>query len=179
MRSILLAAAIAVLPALAVAAPAEGGAQNQKFHAAMDKAFGAGRWRETSGWRSQERENELRREGAGTVPIGAISHHSMGSPDAPGAYDVVVPGMSNADAASKLRQSSDAFSRILAERAHGGEGEHLHVEPYADRLMVETPDPSAAGVAPSDPGDSIYLRVVGGRRNPELTRLSRRSGRRS
>ena len=142
-----------------------GDSQNQQFRSAMDHVFGPGGWRETSGYRSQAREDELRREGAGTVPLGQISHHSMGNPDAPGAYDVVVPGMTTESAAAKLKSSSDAFDRVIAERSHGGEGQHLHIEPRAGKLAS-----SAAAAPQPNPGDSIYLRVVNGRRNPQLGR---------
>ena len=98
------------------------------FHATMDQVFGEGRWRETSGFRSQAQENALRRAGAGTVAPGRISYHSVGAPDAPGAYDAVVASMSVANAAAKLKKAGVPFHRVLAERAHGREGPHLHVE---------------------------------------------------
>jgi len=164
----LLAAGALALSAPALAQSAGGDSQNQQFRSAMDRVFGPGGWRETSGYRSQAREDELRREGAGTVPVGQVSHHSMGNPDAPGAYDVVVPGMTNESAAAKLKSSSDAFDRVIAEHAHGGEGQHLHIEPRAGRLAS-----SAASATPqSNPADSIYLRVVNGRRNPQIDRPS-------
>jgi hypothetical protein len=143
-----------------VVRPSGGLMPNTALKSTMDKVFGAGAWRETGGYRSQAREDELRRQGAGTVPIGQISHHSMGTPDAPGAYDIVVPGMSTETAATKLQSSSDDFSRVFAERSHGAQGSHLHVEPKAGRL---------AGARAEAPDDSnIYLRVSGGRRNPAL-----------
>jgi len=138
---------------LVVARPSGGLMPNAALKSTMDKVFGTGAWRETGGYRSEAREDELRREGAGAVPVGQISHHSMGTPDAPGAYDIVVPGMSTESAAAKLQNSSDDFSL-------GGQGSHLHVEPRAGRLTgapVEATDDS-----------NIYLRVVGGRRNPAL-----------
>ena len=98
------------------------------FHATMDQVFGEGRWRETSGFRTQAQENALRRAGAGTVAPGHISYHSIGAPDAPGAYDAVVASMSAANAAAKLKKAGVPFHRVLAERAHGREGPHLHVE---------------------------------------------------
>lgn len=98
------------------------------FQATMDRVFGPGRWRQTSGYRSQAAENALRRQGAGTVSPGRISLHSVGGADAPGAYDAVVDHMSVATAAAKLRQAGGAFSRVVAEAAHGGQGPHLHVE---------------------------------------------------
>jgi hypothetical protein len=146
---------------LVIVRPSGGLMPNSALKSTMDKVFGAGAWRETGGYRSEAREDELRREGAGTVPAGQISHHSMGTPDAPGAYDIVVAGMSTESAAEKLKNSSDDFSRVFAEGAHGGQGSHLHVEPKAGHL--------ARGGDPQAPDDSnIYLRVSGGRRNPAL-----------
>ena len=157
------------------AAPASG-PSGDGFQSKMDRVFGPGGWRETSGYRSEAREDELRREGAGTVPAGQISHHSMGSPDAPGAYDVVVPGMSTEGAAAKLRDSGETFSRVLAERSHGSQGSHLHIEPGFVSDQVSTSRPNSKAEATADPGDGIYLRVVGGRRNPVIARESRASG---
>jgi hypothetical protein len=167
-----LAALLPAAPALAqsqdaanqgfvIVRPSGGLMPNTALKTTMDKVFGSGAWRETGGFRTQAREDELRREGAGTVPLGQISHHSMGTPDAPGAYDIVVPGMTTESAAEKLKSSSDDFSRVIAERSHGGQGSHLHVEPKGGRLAA------AAAQAPDD--SNIYLRVSGGRRNPALT----------
>ena len=103
-------------------------AAGDDFQATMDRVFGPGRWRQTSGYRSQAAENALRRQGAGTVAPGRISLHSVGGADAPGAYDAVVDRMSVAGAAAKLRQSGATFSRVVAEGAHGGQGPHLHIE---------------------------------------------------
>ena len=139
--------------------------QNEQFRSSMDRVFGRGQWRETSGYRSQAREDELRREGAGTVPLGVMSHHSMGSPDAPGAYDVIVAGMSTQSAAIKLKASGEPVTRVIAERAHGAQGSHLHIE-----------SSFAHGVTPAPQGEaddsSIYLRVVNGKRNPLLVHAS-------
>ena len=159
----LLVGSLLSFPTSDLAQNAEGSVdQAAHFHAVMDGAFGAGNWRETSGYRSPEREDELRREGAGTVPAGAISHHSMGTRGAPGAYDVVVSGMSSAQAAEKLK-GSPAVARVVAERAHGEQGPHLHIEPAAYG--------NGRAVSPApDSGDGIYLRVVNGRRNPLLSR---------
>jgi hypothetical protein len=136
--------------------------QTETFRSAMDRTFSPGRWRETSGYRSPAREDELRRQGAGTVPAGHLSHHSEGSPDAPGAYDAVVTGMSVQRAALELRRAGQPFARVIAERAHGGQGPHLHIEP---RFAGD-----ARSVSKTDPDDTIYLRIVGGRRNPILAR---------
>jgi len=166
----LLAAAIAFSPALAVAqsvAAAPPQASAESFHAILDKAFGPGGWRETSGYRSEAREDELRREGAGTVPAGQISRHSMGTEAAPGAYDVVVPGMSFATAAARLR-GSEGINRVVAERAHGREGPHLHIEPAAYGHGGGLAEPARSS------GDDVYLRVVNGHRNPLLSRAAHR-----
>ena len=73
-------------------------------------------------------ENALRRAGAGTVPVGRLSRHSVGAPDAPGAYDAVVAKLSPSAAAAKLKQAGGPFAKVAAERAHGHEGPHLHIE---------------------------------------------------
>jgi hypothetical protein len=148
------------------ASSAPAGTSKEQFRSTLDRVFGPGQWRETSGYRSPERENELRREGAGTVPEGQLSHHSMGTPDAPGAYDVVVAGMSTEGAAQVLRRSGEPFVRVLAEGAHGPEGSHLHIEPGSGWAAGA---PAADAAPKPDPGDSVYLRVIGGKRNPVLT----------
>jgi TPR repeat protein len=98
------------------------------FAELMDTVFGSGNWRETSGYRTPAEENRLRASGAGTVPVGEVSRHSLGSAEAPGAYDVVVSGMAADSAAVRLRRSSAKVSRVLPERAYGDQGPHLHVE---------------------------------------------------
>jgi hypothetical protein len=105
----------------------------------MDRVFGAGRWRETSGYRTLAQENELRKQGAGTVPLGERSHHSMGRPDAPGAYDIVVEGMAPQLAAAKLKRSGEPVARVVAEGSHGPQGPHLHVEPILTRVSARRP----------------------------------------
>jgi hypothetical protein len=104
-------------------APARG-----DFQATMDRAFGAGRWRKTSGCRTQAQEDALRREGAGTVARGRISKHSIGGADTPSAYDAVVDKMSLASAAARLKQAGGPVARVVPERAHGRQGPHLHIE---------------------------------------------------
>lgn len=101
------------------------------FGTIMDSAFGPGAWRMTGGYRSPERENELRAQGALTVPPGVLSRHSTGRPGAPGAYDLVVDGLSPAAAAARLRQANAPFRKYFAEGAHGTQGAHLHLEPHA------------------------------------------------
>jgi len=119
------------------------GVPNVQFRAVMDMVFGIGRWRETGGYRSPERENELRAEGALTVPLGHISSHSIGTPNAAGAYDIVVEGVSPSEAAGMLWRSGLKFRKVFPEGAHGTQGPHLHVEPTA-----ETIDPPPAVAAP-------------------------------
>jgi len=153
----------AIARAADVAAPM-GEVQSERLRSAMDRIFSPGRWRETSGYRSPAKEDELRRQGAGTVPAGHLSRHSLGSPDAPGAYDVVVAGMSPQSAAARLKSSGEPFARVVAEGAHGPQGPHLHIEPGFEGGAASAPR------AASD--DTIYLRVVGGRRNPLLARTS-------
>ena len=97
------------------------------FQAAMDQVFGPGRWRQTSGYRTIAQEDALRRQGAGTVPRGHLSRHSIGGAEAPHAYDAVVDKLPLQSAAAMLRQAG-AFARVLAEGAHGNQGAHLHIE---------------------------------------------------
>jgi hypothetical protein len=106
------------------AAKAGGG----DFHATMDRVFGAGQWRQTSGYRTQAQEDALRRQGAGTVAPGHTSLHSVGGPGSPGAYDAVVDNLTLESAAAKLRGAGGGFSRVVAEGAHGSQGAHLHIE---------------------------------------------------
>jgi hypothetical protein len=150
-------------PQAADAAATPSQSQNQRFHASMDQVFGAGRWRETSGYRTQAQEDALRREGAGTVPAGRMSAHSLGGPDAPGAYDAVVSGVPLSRAAAMLRGSGDGFSRVLAEGAHGPEGAHLHIEVARAGSAAALAPAARAAACPT-----IYLRIVGGRRNPQI-----------
>jgi TPR repeat protein len=113
---------------------------SSQFRSVMDKVFGAGNWVETSGYRAPAKEDQLRAEGAGTVAQGMLSRHSLGTPRAPGAYDVVVAHMSITDAASKLLGSGVRFRRVFPEGAHGNQGPHLHVEP----LLGDVPSATVA-----------------------------------
>lgn len=121
-------------------------APSDRFREMMNRVFGPGRWRETSGYRTAAQEDALRRKGAGTVAPGERSRHSMGSRDAPGAYDVVVDGMPLAQAAAKLKHSREPVARVVAEMAHGDQGPHLHVEPYLQ--PISNPDPKFSVGAP-------------------------------
>lgn len=120
---------VVVLVAASGAARAEDFRRAQ-LHAVMNSVFGAGTWRETGGYRTPERENQLRAEGALTVPEGSLSRHSIGQPDAPGAYDVVVAGLTPSQAAERLRMAGVSFRTLLPEGAHGTQGPHLHLEPH-------------------------------------------------
>lgn len=155
MRTLVSIALLALLAANAACA-ADG------FHATMDRTFGKGGWRETSGYRTPAQEAALRRAGAGTVAPGRRSAHSLGRPGAPGAYDVVVPGMSQAEAAARLRRGG-RLGRVVAEKAHGGQGPHLHIELAASRGRFGARD---EGVCAAYAGERIYARVVNGARNP-------------
>ncbi|WP_394764461.1 hypothetical protein [Phenylobacterium sp.] len=121
---------------------AEAGAASPHgaFHATMDRVFGPGRWRQTSGYRTPAQEDALRRQGAGAVARGRTSLHSVGGPEAPGAYDAVVDRVAPARAAARLRQAGVGFSRVVAEAAHGREGPHLHVELVGTRNRAAPAD---------------------------------------
>jgi hypothetical protein len=134
-----LAVAIGVLAAA-------GGARadddvHAQFHSTMDSVFGAGGWRITGGYRTQARENELRAQGALTVAPGRISRHSHGTRARPGAYDVVVDGVSPFSAAAKLRKANAPFRTIFPEGRHGSQGAHLHIDPYAGGRSVASHEP--------------------------------------
>jgi hypothetical protein len=109
------------------------------IHATMDRVFGEGAWRLTSGYRTAAQENSLRRAGAGTVRAGRVSRHSVGAPGQPGAIDAVVQGMSPQAAAQRLRRDGEGVDRVLAEGRHGREGAHLHIE--LTSAPVEDPPP--------------------------------------
>jgi len=119
--------------ALALSLAAESAAAEEftqgKLTGVMNSVFGAGKWRLTGGYRTPEREDELRAQGAMTVRPGGVSSHSLGRPGAPGAYDVVVNGMDPWEAAARLRAAGAPFSRFMPKGAHGSQGPHLHLEP--------------------------------------------------
>lgn len=99
-----------------------------QFGSVMDKTFGSGKWRETSGYRTPAAENALRRQGAGTVPAGQLSSHSVGTPETPGARDVVVDGMTPEQVASRLKAAGAKFRHFFPEAAKGTQGAHLHID---------------------------------------------------
>lgn len=156
-----LVAALAASAALApVAGPAAAGEMNRaRFAQIMDATFGRGAWRMTGGYRTPERENELRAQGAMTVRPGGLSRHSLGDVDAPGAFDLVVDGMSPFEAADRLRAAGAPFARYQPKGAHGSQGPHLHLEPHgadaplggAVRLAVLTTPVVASSAEPAKP----------------------------
>jgi hypothetical protein len=117
------------LPRISLSSFGAPGVPDPEFRTLMNTVFGPGRWRETGGYRTPEREDELRAEGALTVPVGRLSSHSLGTPDAPGAYDIVVDGLTPAAAADILWRSGFKFRRVFPESTHGAQGPHLHIEP--------------------------------------------------
>lgn len=159
MRFAISALLAALLMAFGAPASAEAPAREAGFRTTMDRVFGPAGWRQTSGFRTPAQEDALRRQGAGAVPPGRRSSHSTGTPHAPGAYDAVVPGMSQVDAAARLRRAPRPFARVVAERRHGPQGAHLHIELQPGR---------GAGPAICERyrGEVIHERIVNGRRNP-------------
>jgi hypothetical protein len=118
----------ACLSLLAAPAPAQDMTE-ARFASLMDTVFGHGAWRMTGGYRTPEREDELRAQGAMTVrPAGCRATRWDG--ERPGAYDLVVDGMSPSEAAERLRKTDAPFARYQPKGAHGTQGPHLHLEPY-------------------------------------------------
>lgn len=144
-----LAAGVAV--SLLATTPALAGGTYARFAAIMDATFGRGAWRMTGGYRTPERENELRAQGARTVRPGGVSPHSLGSPGAPGAYDLVVDGMSPYEAAARLRRAGAPFARYQPKGAHGTQGPHLHLEPYSYDLLANNGPGRIVGVPGAAP----------------------------
>jgi TPR repeat protein len=136
-----------------------------RFTALMDSVFGPRAWRETGGFRTAKRENELRALGALTVAEGARSAHSIGKPEAPGAYDLVVDGLSPEQAARKLRISKAPLKVIFPEAAHGAEGPHLHVEPYSISFDI-APRGRASADASSVEQSANWLRNAAAQGHP-------------
>lgn len=158
-------AATAMIPALALASPAVA----ETFPGAMDRVFGPGGWRVTSGYRTPAHEDALRREGAGTVAPGRLSTHSVGSHAAPGAYDVVVDGIPAGAAKARLERAGHPFQRVVAESARGGQGPHLHIELVpggAGRSVRVAARDQMQGACARYAGERITDRIVDGRRNP-------------
>jgi len=155
------ALAAVVLSLLGAPASAEE-LTHDKFAAVMDSVFGRGAWRMTGGYRTPEREDELRAQGAMTVRPGGLSRHSLGRPGAPGAYDLVVNGMSPSEAASRLRAAGAPFARYQPKGAHGAQGPHLHVEPYGfgPTPGFQLASSSNAAKAPIEEGRSLSVTIA-------------------
>jgi hypothetical protein len=152
-RAFALGAALSLLAGPALA----GGTTHARFTAIMNQVFGAGAWRMTGGYRTPERENELRAQGAKTVRPGGVSPHSLGSRNAPGAYDLVVDGMSPYEAAARLRRAGAPFARYVPKGAHGSQGPHLHLEPYSYDLLASGPAGKIVGERGGDSGLPVVL----------------------
>jgi len=140
-------------------------ARAETFRAAMDRVFGPGGWRVTSGYRTPAQEDALRRRGAGAVAPGRLSTHSVGSHAAPGAYDVVVDGLPAATAKARLQRSGHPFQRVVAEPARGGQGPHLHIE-LVPGGASRAAQGQGRGLCDGYAGERITDRIVDGRRNP-------------
>lgn len=120
------------------AVPLKGEVSTSDFKATLDKVFGSGKWKQTSGYRSPAAEDRLRAEGAGTVRPGHVSAHSEGDAEDPGAFDFEVSGMPQAEAAKKLAKADPRFTKAFAEAPHGAEGEHVHAAVGLKPEKVET-----------------------------------------
>ncbi len=120
-------------------APRKAYPQTSSFDSEVDGALGKGKWKATGGYRSPQREDQLRAQGAGTVTPGRLSNHSRGSPDAPGAYDLVANDPGAVDRLRRLPGVKDAFY----EGARGSQGGHIHVDTSDVLLTPVDHDPFA------------------------------------
>lgn len=125
---------------------------NEQFGAAMDTAFGKGKWKQTSGLRSEQQQAALVRQGAQAAPAGR-SRHEQGTPDAPGARDIVVPGMTPQQVAARMKATGIDTAGFLPEGRAGNQGAHLHVNTdMAGPLQPVDYDPFAPkGAKPKAP----------------------------
>lgn len=125
------------------------------FHSAVDQTIGAGKWRPTGDYRTPQREDELRREGAATAK--GPSAHSAGTPEAPGAHDIVIPGMSQAQGLAALKKLPGVKS-VIYEGPAGGQGGHYHVAmDDVSGWKVDKPDPGVGWKVdplPQKPGNN-------------------------
>lgn len=156
-KAALLAAALGAFAAPASAEPMD----RARFGAIMDKVFGPGAWRMTGGYRTPQRENELRAQGAMTVRPGGVSRHSLGRPGAPGAFDLVVNGLSPFAAAQRLKAAGAPFARYQPKGSHGNQGPHLHLEPFGfgpvGQPRFQVASTGAAAPEPSGRARSVTL----------------------
>ena len=120
------------------------------FHSAVDQVVGSGKWRPTGDYRTPGREAQLTAEGAATAR--GVSHHTLGTPDAPGAHDLVIPGMSQSQAIATLKRIP-GVDNVIYEGPAGGQGGHYHVNmkagvaalPKADDLLGPPPGGATHG----------------------------------
>ena len=95
------------------------------FDAELDQILGKGAWRSTGDYRSPQREDQLRAQGAATVAPGQISNHSRGTPDAPGAHDIAV---ADPQAVLARLRGAPGVRDAFYEGASGSQGGHIHVD---------------------------------------------------
>lgn len=147
----------------------------QAFAARMDTVFGKGKWRDTGDFRTQGREAQLRAQGADTAR--GMSAHSLGTPEAPGAHDIVVPGMPAIQVAKRLKDAGWR-GQLIPEEGAGGQGAHLHVGAVEDWSDLAAPSAAEGGAAPAPkpaapakpvpPPSSDYMTNLRGRQHEDL-----------
>ncbi len=120
-------------------APRKAYPQTSSFDSEVDGALGKGKWKATGDYRSPQREDQLRAQGAGTVAPGRMSNHSRGAPDAPGAHDLVANDPRAVDRLRRLPGVKDAFY----EGHKGSQGGHIHVDTPDVLLTPVDHDPFA------------------------------------
>jgi TPR repeat protein len=127
--------------------PSPAAGSRAAFDAALDQMFGKRRWRETGGFRTAEREAQLRAAGldrsrrtdlrplAGHAPVAGRVRYRRRRPDT--------------GAAARLRRSGFVWKKLLPEGLSGNQGPHLHVEP----LLTAYPRQPAINTARSAHAD--------------------------
>lgn len=117
---------------------------NTQFRARMDVAYGPGKWRDTGDWRDASRNRQ----------VGGVSNsnHMKGTPDAPGAHDIVVPGLDPGAAAARLPKGYKG----LPEGKVGGQGAHVHVEEANPWAVVPTDPWTPVKTEPVAPAAQHY-----------------------
>ncbi len=159
------------------------------FKSSMDGIYGPGNWRQSGGWRSQARENQLRTQGAQTTAPGVTSAHSLGTLNAPGARDITVNGESPQIAAAQLQAHRFPAAQVYPEGAAGGQGGHLHIgmdpsinppggppaaDPWASvgasTPQIQRPGATPAPAAPTrEAGDPELYKVILQEAGPNAT----------
>ena len=110
---------------------------NVAFRSRMDAAFGKGGWKPTSDYRDPTHNKA----------VGGVSRsmHMQGSPDAPGAHDIVVGGTDPATASKRLPGDLRGLP----------EGDHLHVseaDPWKVVAQAPSKPPAEAEPVPAKVG---------------------------